>query len=255
MFKIKSDSILEQSVTIYEFIGILFGYREIENISTDRKRGDDYHHNDIQLFVIKRNETEQKKFENQNTIDNVKLVNLMCDSMQKLLSDKELTNFPETQGNESLYTYDTRPMVHKDYLIPKPDGITWEYILAKMECHFIKFDGYKIKDLVRWCNDRYDFVLEKQPYWLIPNSVPDGYIEIKKLPKLLQLAIETHKQIKWKDVDLQTSVGKHSFKNSVDRFLQEKANELEIPSTSKKDTFEISENTADTLRMMIKPDL
>jgi hypothetical protein len=258
MFKIKSDSILEQSVTIYEFIGILFGYKDIENVSTDRNNWKNYHDHYVELLVLRKNNAELKEFENSNTPEKVKLGNSMSGLMQQLMSDEQSTDFPETQGNQPLYTYDNRPVVDESYLIQKADGITWFCTIYNTEHQVIQFSGYKVKDLVNWCNEHYTFALEKLPHWFTPMSAPIGYVEVATLPRLLQLAIEAHQHFDWIDTDLDSHQGKLQFRQKADAFFKKRAEVLKIQNTkltNNGDEFGISKNTAETLKLIIKPDL
>jgi hypothetical protein len=247
IMKRKAKPILEQTVTLYQFVALHYEYITYEELSVDKQQFDEQL---INLIVL---ETVEEIVG--NTLNSPELLVKMRSLYTQLETDERLTAFPQQNVKGPLHHYDTRPSARIESLTKLTNEITWRDEAFRVDYHYIKFNGYLFQDILLWCKQNFDELrtsLKKK--YDTPHPLLNGTIIINELPKLLQLAIEAHYHFNWSSIELSTQVGKKQFKDSLSKFLKTRAHELKIPDSSRQQAFGVSNKTNETFQLVIKPD-
>jgi hypothetical protein len=248
--KRKAKPILEQTVTLYQFVALHYEYITYEELSVDKQQFDKQL---INLIALKINVGIEA-----NTLIDPVTLNNMRSFYTQLKKDEQLSTFPQKNAKEPLYNLDNRPVLRLQSLVELSDGITWQDEAFRVDYQYIKFDGYLFADLLKWCKQNYDdFNMSLNEKYLSKGELSDGKFRIDALPKLLRLAVEAHCKFDWENTDLSSLHKQNMFKRTLHEFLVERALALRIPNTSTKENateFGISDKTEQTFQLIIKPD-
>lgn len=138
--------------------------------------------------------------------------------MTQLLSDESLDEFPKRLSPLPTYTHNFNAI-----------GLA---SLVKFENeNKQEFYSYKLSELIEWIFENYTPPTSELSDWVIESrqsqQVPEGFIEIKSLPKLIQLTINAHSNIDWK---YQLSRGSKKYTEVLENTLNEEAKKLELES-------------------------
>jgi hypothetical protein len=176
MNKLKKEKFGDQLITVYEFVAIITGCIEIDNLS--------YSHRVPSFTKLNKN-----KFIEENINEYKKLQE---DILQNTFTDQTFPEIKSTVIGQS----DPRPSVRHLSL-------------------------YLTSDLIEWFFNKFDFDLPSCPEWIHElkpqtqtnakaeteaqdTNTKNGFIELSKLPKYLQLLINIHNSMDWDNSDKNT---------------------------------------------------
>tara|TARA_R110000744_G_scaffold340247_2_gene445473 strand:- start:868 stop:1623 length:756 start_codon:yes stop_codon:yes gene_type:complete len=217
----RKEKILEQSLTIAEFVSCLVEHSHPNNLYA--KRENLQHHNNVYKAISPSSKTEIQSEKNRRQDCSF----ILDQNIEKSVQDKLNQSIDFT---DSLLTR----LLHDANLItfPRIQSIDPVLISADLEEENYEFKSnlYKFADLFKWITEEYNIERELIPEYLLSEShykkLPKGTIEINSLPKLIQLAIKAHEHFNWDDINPNAPTDK--YKSTAVKYLNEEAEKLSL---------------------------
>lgn len=224
---------LEQTVTLYEFVALWCSESNLDLSNISNRRKSEYHHSSLASYYLPTPpeilEEEEKLMETYNIVrtsrrediitkpplDSDRVKTFEEELIEQLLHDEKFEDFPDRQNIVPTYTHNYMEHLAGSFSDKK------EFI--------VDFYSYKLCKLIDY-SFNYDIPPEKIPDWVKqyrnPVELPTGFLEIEKLPKLIQLAISGFKHFDWDNIKPNTP--KDKYRTQAVNYLNAEAKKLSI---------------------------
>jgi hypothetical protein len=238
MFRFKEKKVIDQDLTIYDFVRLWFEGCELSDLNTYQPFG----------FFSSGKWSFTKE-----------------DIVKKLTKNSLIVDFKKSEEFKFFHHMMGEAQIEGSGF-PKPiktQSIPNKYISSELT----KF--YSVKEVVDWLKDSLDeFDYDELPDWakryivegselFVTNNDVSDLVDIKTLPKPLRLLVAAHLNVDWKSTNLSTDAGKMQFKRKTEKFIVEKAKEWEVYLDYKKGShiIGVGSKNIEIITRWIKPDV
>jgi len=252
MIQRKSNEVSEQTLTIWEFVAVWAEYVSPRNISAQRAEPfyienlvDHIFPSSPEMYEIAINSRMNKGYIiSRTTIET-------SDEIKRKLAEEHL-KFTETLCHVLMDGQNLKSFPEAQTIEPQPISLK----LSQEDEEYVEFQQnmYKFNDLLNWLCDNYDienkYIPDSIKDILNIKKVPDGFVALESLPKLIQLAINGYWHFDWDSIN--PNVPSDRYKTKATNYLNEEANNLSLEHLFESNG-KLSTKLTDQLRRIINP--